>query len=486
MRSLPIRLRLTLWYFAMFAAAACLLSAASWWMLRRTLNSTEYHDLQERAEDVQALLLHQDPNASIEDIRKEFSAIYTLKDDGKWLQVIDEKGNWLFRSKRMLAQNPVLPPPDRLPAQGITTEFHQGTRYVRVIAFPILVRGKRYSVHTGVALNKSMVLLTSFRTNLLLLTPVVILLAALGGHSMSKRALRPVAVLAAEARRIHDRNLHSRLPVPDANDEISDLARTLNQMLERIDSAFESVRAFTGNASHEMRSPIALLRTEIEVALYRPRGGEEYRDTLKRMHEETLRMSSLIENLLSLARADGGAETITLKPIEVDKLFDHVQQSWAKTMQLSLLQFQVEIPQEHLVALGDPSGVHRLLSILLENASKYTPPGGSVFLRTEASRDCIDFVVSDTGIGISSEDIPRIFDRFYRANQTSHRRTCGSGLGLALGKWIAECHGTELAVETECGVGSSFKFSLRRHDVAYPDFNREHDRELQRKLFSRC
>jgi heavy metal sensor kinase len=478
-KALPIRLQLTLWYFAMFAAAACLLSAASWWMLHRSVDSTEYHDLQERAEDVEALIAHQDPNASIDDVRKEFAAIYTLKDDGKWLQVIDQDGNWLFRSKRMLAENLVLLLPDRLPAKGIEAEFQQGTRHVRTLAFPIQVRGKRYSVQTGVALNKSMVLMSSFRTDLLLLTPAVILFAAFGGHLMSRRALQPVAVLAVEARRIHDRNLDSRLQVPSADDEISDLARTLNQMLERIDKAFESVRAFTGNASHEMRSPIALLRTEIEVALYRPRSGDEYRDTLRRMHEETLHMSSLIENLLSLARADGGAQAIALTPIEVNSLFECIQQSWKKSIELSMLDFRIEMPLEVLVALGDSSSVQRLLSILLENASKYTPPGGTVLLKTEAAQEFIKFVVRDTGSGIAQDEIPRIFDRFYRVRGTSDRHIHGSGLGLALGKWIAESHGTKLTVESQPGVGSSFSFSLRRQFIPSQELS---DSEWQRDL----
>ncbi len=117
MKALPIRLRLSLWYFALFSTAACLLSAASWWMLQHSLDSTEYHDLQERAEDVQLLLLNQEPNAGVEAIRQEFAAMYSIKDDGKWLQVMDQDGAWLFRSKRMIAENPVLPPPDSLPSQ---------------------------------------------------------------------------------------------------------------------------------------------------------------------------------------------------------------------------------------------------------------------------------------------------------------------------------------------------------------------------------
>jgi heavy metal sensor kinase len=455
-------MRLSLWYFAMFATAACLLSVTNWWMLRRSVDSTEYHDLQERAEDVQLLLAHEDPSRSIEDLRKEFSAIYSIKDDGKWLQVIDQDGNWIFRSKRMVAENLELPKPDRLPSQGTTAEFHQGTRYVRVLAYPITVRGKRYSVQTGIALNKSTVLLKSFGADLLLLTPAVILLAALGGHWMSRKALRPVGLLATEARRINDRNLDIRLPVSEAEDEISHLSRTLNQMLERIDKAFGSVRAFTGNASHELRTPISLLRTEIEVALYRPRDGDEYRATLKRLHEETIRMTSLIENLLSLARADGGAEAMALVPIEVDDLFQRVEQTWKKTMQLALINFRTEIQGDDLVSLGDPAGVSRLLSILLENANKFTPPGGSVVLSAAASTESIILAVRDTGMGISAEDMPRIFDRFYRAEQAEDVTSRGSGLGLALGKWIAERHGTQLMVTSEPGRGSCFSFALKQ------------------------
>ncbi|MFY9856265.1 MAG: ATP-binding protein [Terracidiphilus sp.] len=462
MRPLPIRVRLTLWYFVTFAAAAVLLCAASLWMLRRSVDETEYHDLQERAEDVQLVLSHEDPAITLDQMRADFAAIYNFKDDGKYLQVRDEQGNWIFRSKRMIAQNPDLPVPERIPAAGQIVEFHQGTRHVRVLAYPIAVRGRGYSVQTGIALNKSMVLLASFQTKLLLLAPVVILLAALGGHLMSRKALNPVAALAAEARRINDRNLDIRLPVPGAHDEISDLSSTLNQMLERIEKAFASVRTFTGNASHELRTPISLLRTEIEVALIRPRDSEEYRTILGRLHEETVRMTSLLENLLSLARADGGTETVTLTPIPVHLLFGQVAGTWKGAMDQALLDFIVDMPGEDLAVMGDSQGVSRLFSILLENASKYTPPGGKVTISATVEGKRIVFSVRDTGIGIAPEHRARIFDRFYRAAPVGGNAPAGSGLGLAIGKWIAERHGTELRVECEPGGGSCFSFSLER------------------------
>jgi len=468
MKALPIRVRMTLWYFAMFASAAAMLCLASLWMLRRSVDETEYHELQERAQDVQLVLSHEGADKSTQQIKEEFASLYDLKDDGKYLQVLDEKGNWLYRSKRMAAGNPDLPAPGLLPKNGLITEFTLGPRTIRILAYPISAHGIRYSVQTGISLNKSMMLLASFRAKLLLLTPIVILLAALGGHAMSRKALKPVAALAAEARRINDRNLDIRLPAPDAKDEISDLSDTLNQMLERIDKAFASVRTFTGNASHELRTPISLLRTEIEVALFRPRDGEEYRAILGRLHAETVRMTHLVENLLSLARADGGAETFTLAPIGVDVLFGQLSETWKNAMDQAMLDFRVEFPDGDLAVLGDSHGLVRLLSILLENASKFTPPGGSVTLCATPQKHRVLLSVQDTGLGIAAEHKPRIFDRFYRTAPAGGPVLAGSGLGLCLAKWIAERHGTELSVESEPGFGSGFSFSLERTEPLFP------------------
>jgi signal transduction histidine kinase len=469
MNSLPIRIRLTLWYFVTFASAAALLCLASLWMLERSIGETEYHDLQERADDIQEILSHEPPDQSLQQLSGDFAAIYTYKDDGKYLQVRDEQGNWIYRSKRMIAQNLDSPAPDGLPKGGLIASFKQGMHNVRTLSYPIAVRGKRYTVQTGAAMDKSMALLAAFRANLLLLTPIVILLAAAGGHTMSRKALVPVATLAKEARRINDRNLDIRLPVSPARDEISDLSETLNQMLERIDKAFASVRSFTGNASHELRTPIALLRTELEVALYRPRTEEEYRTTLIRMHEVTVRMTRLVENLLSLARADGGADTYALVPVHVSFLFRQLIETWSGPMSQAMLDFRVEMPGDDALVLGDEMGVQRLLSILLENACKYTPPGGSVKLCTVVEGTRVHFSVHDTGVGIAPENKLRIFDRFFRAAPDG-RPASGSGLGLALAKWIANRHGTELTVVSELDHGSSFSFTLENADTGDATF----------------
>jgi signal transduction histidine kinase len=446
----------------MFASAAAMLCVVSLWMLQHSIDEIEYHDLQERAEDVQLVLSHEPPGQSMQSLTSALASVYEFKDDGKYLQIRDEQGNWLFRSKRMMAQNPDLPPPKMLPRIGQINEFRQGIHYVRVLAYPIAVREKLYSVQTGVARNRSMVLFASFRTKLLLLAPIVILLAAAGGHAMSRKALAPVAALTAEARRINDRNLDIRLPVSNAKDEISNLSRTLNQMLERIDKAFASVRSFTGNASHELRTPIALLRTEIEVALYRDRNVDEYRQVLGRLHQEAVQMTSLVENLLSLARTDGGADTLSFAPICLDSLLHDADQTWTNAANHALLKFSVEMPSAGLYVLGDACGIQRLLSILLENAIKYTPSGGTVTLLPNIEGERVSIEVKDTGIGIPHEYRSRIFERFFRGTAKNGISNNGSGLGLALAKWIAERHGTELSVESELGLGSRFSFSLKR------------------------
>jgi heavy metal sensor kinase len=459
MSYLPIRLRLTLWYCAMFATAAALISVASWWMLRRSLVATEYHELQERAEDVQLLLAQQGPDADPASLQQEFTDMYQLKDDGKYLQVLDQNGAWIYRSKRMIESGLRPAAPEALPPRGTVVEFHQGTRYVRVLSYPVHANGRAYSVQTGIALNKEIVLLSVLRTQLLLLTPAVLILAGIGGHFMSRKALAPVAAIATEARRVNDRNLQIRLPITSTRDEISHLSETLNQMLERVELGVCSIRDFTANAAHELRTPLALIRTEVEVALSAPRSASEYREACEQVQMEAVRMTALIDNLLMLARVDAETEIVHLEPIEANKLVLRVGEKWKNAMRLALLEFSVESMSEPVWALADADSLQRLLTILLDNAIRYTPPGGAVSLQVTRSEDGVTFAVRDTGIGIAAEHHARVFDRFYRVDR-KRGGAGGSGLGLALAKWIAEKHGTRIALESAVGQGTCCYFSI--------------------------
>jgi heavy metal sensor kinase len=461
MRPLPIRLRLTLWYCAMFAAAAILLSLSSWWMLRQSLKATEYHELQERAEDVRLLLRQLGPDAGVQSLQRRFADIYQVKDDGKYLQVVDRDGQWIYRSRRMIDAGLLPAAPGLLPPDGTLVQFHQGTRYVRALTYPIHVNGRAYSVQTGIALNKSMVLLSAFGGQLMLLTPVVLILAAIGGHFMSRKALAPVAAIAAEARRINDRNLDIRLPIAPTRDEISDLSETLNLMLQRVESGVHSTRDFTANAAHELRTPLALIRTEVEVVLSRTsRSVAEYREACENVQLESIRMTGLIDSLLMLARVDAGNEALCFEPIEANQMVRQLGEKWKTSIRLALLHFEVELEPGLLFILGDGNSLRRLLTILLDNAVRYTPPGGSVQLRVARQDGRAIFTVRDTGIGIPSEHQSRVFDRFYRVDRSRGGSSGGSGLGLSLGKWIAEKHGTNLSLESAIGKGTSFQFAI--------------------------
>jgi signal transduction histidine kinase len=357
--------------------------------------------------------------------------------------------------------------PGLLPPEGTLVEFHQGTRFVLALTYPIHANGRAYSVQTGITLNKSMVLLSAFGEKLLLLTPAVLILAAVGGHFMSRKALAPVAAIATEARRINDRNLDIRLPISPTRDEISDLSQTLNQMLERVESGVRSIRDFTANAAHELRTPLALIRTEVEVTLsMMSRSAEDYREACQHVQLESVRMTGLIDGLLMLARVDSGNETLCFESIEANHLVRQTGEKWKTSMLQALLDFRVELMPAPVFVSGDIDSLQRLLTILLDNALHYTQPGGSVNLRVACEDNRVLFTVADTGIGIAPEHQPRVFDRFYRVDRTRGCTFHGAGLGLALARWIAEKHGTALSLESTPGRGSSFSFELRAVSTA--------------------
>jgi signal transduction histidine kinase len=314
-------------------------------------------------------------------------------------------------------------------------------------------------------LSKTNQTLADFRNGLLLISPAVFLMAGIAGHLLSRRALDPVAAIAREAQRIHDGNLQTRLPQLETRDELAHLSTTLNEMLERIESGVRSVRDFTAYASHELRTPVALIRTEADLALHFDRSGEEYRDALGIIGAEAIRMSSLLDSLLFLARADAGTEQVQLEAVDARRMCLQVCEKWrrASSEASSLpvdLKLIPDLPQSSLVVLADPGYLQRLLTIVLENAGKYTPAGGTIRLSLWASGDGARFEVQDTGIGIPKEEQARIFERFFRASNARETEAQGSGLGLALAAWIAARHQTSIEVTSAPNCGSCFSWTL--------------------------
>jgi heavy metal sensor kinase len=462
-RQLPIRLRLTLWYSVMFATAALLLSCTSWWMLRRTIDTTTRQDLQERIDDVRMQLQQFGTPLGSAGTQQRFDAIYHYRDDGKWLQIQDQDGHWVYRSTRMVALGDSLPL-SRALSKGSIIDFTQGTRHVCALISLVSISERNYTVETGASINKQQVLLQHFGLGLLLLTPAVLIAAIFAGHIMSRKALTPVALIATEARRISDKNLDQRLPVSAANDELSELSVTLNSMLARIDAGFRSVRDFTANASHELRTPLARLRTEIDIALLRPRSADEHTDTLQHLQETTIDMTTLIDSLLTLARAESGSDRLHLSAVNLESVIQRTLEEWHPITTHLGIDLRREgddcFGSSPLIVLGDATSLQRLLNIWLDNACKFTQRGGRIAVIAESRGDKVVLALQDTGIGIPLDQQRRVFERFYRIQGDRSKHQRGSGLGLSLAAWIAAEHNTEIHLHSSPGEGARFQITL--------------------------
>jgi len=304
-----------------------------------------------------------------------------------------------------------------------------------------------------------------------------LVLAGSGGWLLARRALRPVDQMTMTARRIEAEHLAQRLEGAEVNDELGRLARTLNEMLARLEAAFAQVRRFSADASHELKTPLTVLRGEVEVALRNPRDPVEYRRVLTSVLEEVESMTVLVDDLLLLARADAGALRWDMTPVELDRLVEEVAKEGEVLGRGK--QVPVKIQEiEPLVVQGDGPRLKQLLRNLVDNSVKYTPSGGQVTLALRAVRcetpatnskfetqsspspHWAEIEVRDTGIGIAAEALPRIFERFYRVDPARSRETGGAGLGLCIAKTIAEAHGGRIEVQSTPGVGSAFTLLL--------------------------
>ena len=228
-------------------------------------------------------------------------------------------------------------------------------------------------------------------------------------------------------------------------------------MLERIETAFRSVRSLTANASHELRTPLSLIRTRVDIALCFPRSIEEYRAILEDVQSEMERMTSLVENLMSLARADAGTALLELQPVAMAALVAQMVREWPPAAERHFLDLRFIGTALPVFVLGNQELLQRLLRILLDNACRYTPAGGWIVLKIENSENRVILAIEDSGAGIAEQDLPRIFDRFYRAQKALHQEPGGSGLGLSLARWIADQHMASIAVNSTPGVGSCFR-----------------------------
>jgi heavy metal sensor kinase len=290
-------------------------------------------------------------------------------------------------------------------------------------------------------------------------TPIILIVVLLVGRIFSKKALEPVELIRMRAQTITTDNLHERLVYDGPPDELFRLTATLNDLLERIQKTISQMKRFVADASHELRIPLAGLRGIVEVALRKNRTNEEYKQTLETVHNESERLSELIWDLLSLARADAGEIKLEKVNVDVEEFFrDVFDQAEALNAEKKVTIQHGDIPQGKVQF--DEAKIHQLIINLIENAIHYNKPGGKVIISGELTQNSFVVLVKDTGIGIGPEDQTKIFDRFYRVDKARSRDAGGTGLGLSIARTLAEAHNGTLTVKSIINEGSEFRLTL--------------------------
>ncbi|HEY7334914.1 MAG TPA: ATP-binding protein [Bryobacteraceae bacterium] len=440
------RARLMLWSTGVLLLALLVFSFEVYSFLRKDLLADIDRRLYSKANGVKTVLVLERVSGG-PPLQLELSEFAKEIPEGNLLQLSTESGELLWPEKPAFAN----PAAYQL---GLQTE---GSR--RVLLMPFEYQGRRYRVLAGASLDYLNGLMARLRAIMWWMGVPMLVVAACGGYWLSRRALAPVDAMTRAAQSIGVESLSRRLPVPRTGDEIERLARAWNQVLERLEASVKRIRQFTADASHELRTPTALIRATAELALRRERGAADYRKALAEIEGEAGRMTELIESMLALARADASGSRMALAPVDVNLLAADVVSGSEILAQGKGVRIEARAGHEHVIAEANEAGLRRLLRILLDNALEHTGVGGRVTVSIATRNGSVDLAVSDTGEGISPEALPHIFERFYRADQA--RAGKGAGLGLSIAQVIAQAHGTQIEVESKPGEGSCFRVALR-------------------------
>jgi two-component system OmpR family sensor kinase len=436
--ALSIRVKLTLG-FALFLGALMFASGAALYGIVR-YQLFHHHDpsLIETAAQVERILSRQDDCAHL-----ETAQIEALDRLGHLILFHETEGEGqVFYRSPDSGKLPAPPSLASLKSLAPYETLHQGGETLRVHSRPYRTRSGRHGlIRVMDRMGEIDEPLRFLRLSLILLVPIAIAIAALGGYWMAGRALAPVDRITKQAQAIEAQNLASRIPHPGPDDELGRLVDTLNQMFGRLEHAFEGMKRFTSDASHELRSPLAIMRSTIDVALSHPRSREEYRASLDSLGEEVDRLRRISSDLLLLARADAGRLDLEMVPVRLDLLAREVVEAFQPVAQHKSISLRGSL-DEAITVVGDERWLRQVMANLLDNALKFTPPDGEVHVDIQADAKETRVTILDTGPGIPEEHLPRIFERFFQGDPARTRdEKQGTGLGLAISAWIVEAHG---------------------------------------------
>ncbi|HEU5023145.1 MAG TPA: ATP-binding protein [Bryobacteraceae bacterium] len=431
-----IRFRLTAWYALILSAALCVLSALIWFLMQRRMLDDIHRGLEEEASNFEAYVHHELRIPGV-DLILEIEDFSHAVPSTSYLYFTPLNGGTPFRHPAT--------------ATGRHPRYESLTR-------TMTVRGEPWKLEIGESRAEMHHTLDLLRALLLSLVPLAIVFSCLGGLWMSRRALKPVDEITAAARAISIENLASRLPAPGTGDELERLVNAWNATLERLELAIASLSRFAADASHELRTPVAVIRTNAELALRRQRGPDAYRAALAEIAAESERMTQLVEDLLFLARRDARGEGMALVRVDLREILESAAGELRTLAVMKGIRIRLIPSAAEMSVAGNAAALRRLFLALLDNALKYSAADTEVTASVEKQDGKIVARIADRGIGIAPEDLPHIFERFYRASRS--RTGEGHGLGLSLAQSIAAAHNATIHVTSEPGRGSEFQVSF--------------------------
>jgi heavy metal sensor kinase len=336
---------------------------------------------------------------------------------------------------------------------------------MRVLAVAVPAGERRYLFVVANSLHDQEKALAQARKAFYVAVPLALLLASLGGYFLAHKSLAPVVTMGEQAAQIGASNLNELIPVPQNNTELGRLALIFNDLLLRLDESFAQQKRFMADASHELRTPVAVICGESEVALSQPvRDVAEYRESLNIVNDEGQRLTRMVEDLFTLARADAGEYPLVLTDFYLDESLNECVRSVRSLAVQKNLEVSYQPPEHEIAFRGDEPLLRRMVLNLLNNAIKYTPRNGRVEVSFQQDKQHCRVIISDTGHGIPREAQAHVFDRFFRVDTARSRdeslNGSGAGLGLSIAKWVAELHGGKIVLEQSDHEGSTFIVSL--------------------------
>jgi heavy metal sensor kinase len=456
MRFASLRFLVAVWYFCTVAVIASLLAGGNWFAMWLSLDHALDQHLRYRLIGMHHFLEESDTSANgqIEERLREISTL------GELWQVFDGSGRLIAQSEGLARHHVTDQPPSDL---GFEIRYNtRGSRGfpVRLASQRVAIGGRQFIIVVADPQKKFEGALREFTSFLLFSLPLALVLATLCGFWFSRRALAPVDRITEDARAITAHNLSARLAVPRSGDEMQRLSETLNQMLDRINESFTRMRQFTADASHELRAPLTLIYMAAEYSLRRERSREELVENMQKVYREAKRTKALVDDLLLLARGDAGRNGTELRRMNVCPLLRDIADKATRLAAAKEIGLDLRLPDEALYAKADEQSLDRLLLILVDNAIKYTAARGKITLEARNEGRAVVIAVADNGSGIAPEDLPHVFERFWRADKVRSREEGGTGLGLTIAKQIADQHGASLTVQSEVGCGSVFSVRL--------------------------